>query len=284
MTGRPPSAPPRSPDCESCQRFFDAVAEFARLHAVKLYRLSFTLPAGVPVLPCLDHEAMLHEGIAPHAAAYIEDLESGGLHEVVCVPARRRIEVDVVSTVGEHTQESHARLLDRLGQRFPDHRIIVNGPSWLRGDRRVARACRAQVPLRDILVGEDFPSLHLALEQLRTIAALMEKQSRVASWSVRTVTAPILAVAGVISYQVLGTFTDTLGEVAVQWTQYLAVGTLGTAFLYFGLKAVHLTEMANRVWKRCSEYTLILKDRERNRRPAAGPPPGAVAAASETRP
>lgn len=277
MTGRPPSAPPRSPDCESCQRFFGIVAEFARLRAVKLYRLSFIPPAGVPVLPCLDHEAMLHEGISPHAAAYIEDLESGGLHEVVCVPARRSIEVDIVSTVGERTEESHAQLLDRLVNRFPDHRIVVNGPSWLRGDRRVARACRAQVPLRDVLVGEDFSSLHLALEQLRIIAALMEKQSRVASWSVRTVTGPMLAVAGVISYQVLGTLTDTLGEASVQWLQYLAVGTLGAAFLYLGLKAVHLTEMANRVWKRYSEYRLIVKGRERGRTRDTGTAPGRVA-------
>ena len=133
------------------------------------------------------------------------------------------------------------------------------------------------MPLRDVLVGEDFSSLHLALEQLRIIAALMEKQSRVASWSVRTVTGPMLAVAGVISYQVLGTLTDTLGEASVQWLQYLAVGTLGAAFLYLGLKAVHLTEMANRVWKRYSEYSLIVKGRERGRTRDTGTPPGRVA-------
>ena len=223
---------------------------------------------------------MLHEGISPHAALYIEDLESGGLHEVVCVPARRRIEVDIVSTVGEHTEESHGRLLDNLGQRFPDHTIVVNGPSWLRGDRRVARACRAQVPLRDILVSEDFLRLHRALEQLRTIGVLMEKQSRVASWSVRTVTGPMLAVAGVISYQVLGTMTDSLGEASVQWLQYLAVGTLGAVFLYVGLKAVHLTEMANRVWKRYSEYDLILKDRECGRARGTGEPSDTAASVS----
>ena len=31
-------------------------------------------------------------------------------------------------------------------------------------------------------------------------------------------------------------------------------------FLYYGLKAVQLTEMSNRVWKRTAEYNLILGD------------------------
>lgn len=252
-------------DCDSCRKFFAAISKFSRLHAVKLYRLTVDVPTSIPLLPCLDHEAMLHEGISPHAAAYIEDLQDGGLHEVVCVPSLHRIEVDIVSTSGEHTSESHTRLLDRLRVDFPGHRIVVNGPLWLRGDRRVARACRAQISLRDILAGEDFKQLHRSLGQLRTIGALMEKQSRVASWSVRTVTGPMLAVAGFISYQVLGTLTGQLGSMWVQWLQYVSVGTLGTVFLYLGLKAVHLTEMANRVWKRCSEYDLILNDRERNR-------------------
>ena len=252
-------------DCDSCRDFFSAISRFSRLHAVKLYRLTVDIPVSIPTLPCLDHEAMLHEGISPHAAAYIEDLQDGGLHEVVCVPSLRRIEVDIVSTSGEHTSESHMRLLECLKEYFKDHRIVINGPSWLRGDRRVARACRAQVSLRDILVGEDFTQLHRALGQLRTIGSLMEKQSRVASWSVRTVTGPMLAVAGFISYQILGTLTGQLGAMWVQWLQYLTVGTLGAVFLYLGLKAVHLTEMANRIWKRCAEYDLILNDRERNR-------------------
>ena len=263
------SGSPRSPDCIDCQRFFESVSEFARLHAVKLYRLSLELPDAMPSLPCLDHEAMLHEGISPHAAAYVEDFKTGGLHEVVCVPARRRIEIDVVSTTGEHSAESHDLLVGQLKERFPGYRVVVNGPSWLRGDRRVARACRSQVPLRDVLGGADFENLERSLEQLRTVGALMEKQSRVASWSVRTVTGPMLAVAGVISYQVLGTLTSALGEPWVQGLQYCVVGSLGGVFLYLGLKAVHLTEMANRVWKRYSEYSLILKDRSRQGRRVA---------------
>ena len=250
-------------DCDACERFLRAISEFARLHAIKLYRLPVKLPEGIPVLPCLDHEAMLHEGISPHAAMYIEDLDSGGLHEVVCVPARQRVEIDIVSTAGEHTAESHARLMQRLRERFPTYTIDVNGPSWLRGDRRVARASRAQIPLREVLVGADFERLGASLQRLRAIAALMEKQSRVASWSVRTVTGPLLAVAGFASYQVLGTLTGQIGADWVQWLRYATVGSLGTAFLYLGLKAVHLTEMANRIWKRGAEYGLILDERKR---------------------
>ena len=253
----------KTEECEACRRFFEVVSEFARLHAVKLYRLSVAPPEPVPLLPCLDHEAMLHEGIAPHAAAYIEDLDNGGLHEIVCVPASRRIEVDIVSTEGEHTAASHTPLMRLLRDRFPDHALQVNGPSWLRGDKRVARACRAQISLREVLVDGDFERLAAALERLRTIGGLMEKQSRVASWSVRTVTGPLLAFAGFATYQGLGALTGPIGAEWVQWLRVGTVGSLGTVFLYLGLKAVHLTAMASRVWKRGSEYGLILAERRR---------------------
>ena len=251
------------------------------MHAVKLYRLPAALPGGVPRLPCLDHEARLHEDISPHAAMYIEDLDSGGLHEVVWVPERRRIEIDIVSTADEHSPESHARLLQRLASGFPDHEIRVNGPSWLRGDRRVSRACRAQVSLREVLLGTEFERLGTALERLGTIGNLMEKESRVASWSVRTVTGPLLAVAGFLSYGALGLLTSLVGAGSVQGMRFVVVGGLGAVFLYLGLKAVHLTEMANRVWKRCAEYGLILAERRRIGRNGSEPamPAAAVSAA-----
>ena len=265
--GRPVAASVRAPapadDGAACREFLDALSAFARLHAVKMYRVSVPLPEAVPVLPCLDHEAKLHEGIPPHAAAYIEDIDGGGLHEVVCVPSRRRIEVDVVSTAGEHTEASHARLVERLRRRFPGCRIVIDGPSWLRGDRRVVRACRARVPLREILTGRDFPGLYRAVDELRIISSVMEKQSRVASWSVRTVTGPLLALGGFLSYQVLDLLTARIGSTAVQGLQYLIVGLLGAVFLYLGLKAVHLTEVSGRIWKRSAEYQSILRDRER---------------------
>ena len=247
------------------------MAEFAHLRGLKLYRLQVRLTTPVPSLPCLDHEAMLHEGIAPHAAAYVQDRETGELHEVVLIPSRNRVEIDTASTLHEHTDGGQERLVARLRVRFPDYTYAVNGLSWLRGDRRVARACRAQVTLRDVLLGADFDRVGRALDRLRTIGALMEKQSRVASWTVRTVTGPFLAVVGFVVYQGLGELAPEFGGRIVTILQALVVGTAGALFLYFGLKAVHLTEMANRVWKRAAEYGLIIA--ERRRLTMADPPP-----------
>ena len=254
---------PVSDDAETCRRFFAGVAEFAHLRAIKLYRLPVALSTPVLSLPCLDHEAMLHEGIAPHAAAYVEDRETHELHEIVLIPSRHRVEIDIVSTLHEHTDHGQERLLERLRERFPDFTHAVNGVSWLRGDRRVARACRAQVTLREVLLGDDFDRIARALDRLRIIGALMEKQSRVASWTVRTVTGPFLAVIGFLVYQGLGGLAPEIGDRTVTILQTLLVGTAGALFLYFGLKAVHLTEMANRIWKRVSEYGLIVAERRR---------------------
>ena len=250
-------------DGPTCLGFLTGVAEFVHLRAFKLYRLRVDLTPSVPSLPCLDHEAMLHEGIAPHAAAYVEDRETGELHEIVLIPSRQRVEIDMASTLHEHTDEGQERLLERLRERFPDYTYSVNRPSWLRGDRRVARACRAQVTLRDVLLGADFEQISTGLDRLRTIGTLMEKQSRVASWSVRTVTGPFLAVVGFLVYQGLGELVPEIGSGTVTLLQAMVVGSAGALFLYFGLKAVHLTEMANRVWKRTSEYGLIIRERRR---------------------
>ena len=54
-------------------KFFDTLQSVVRVLAIKLYRLRLERPPAVPMLPCLDHEAMLHEGIDPHAAAYVQD-------------------------------------------------------------------------------------------------------------------------------------------------------------------------------------------------------------------
>ena len=87
---------------EATTEFFTALSEFGTILCLKLYRIDVDPPAPVPRLPCLDHEAMLHDGIDPHAAAYVKDA-TGDLHEVVYVPAARRIDVDTVSTFGERT-------------------------------------------------------------------------------------------------------------------------------------------------------------------------------------
>jgi hypothetical protein len=231
--------------------------------AVKLYRLTLDPPRRVPTLPCLDHEAMLHQTVAPHAAAYVQDRNTGDLHEVVLIPAERRVEVDTVSTWDEATPQSREKLLGVIGQRLSGWQLKVKGPSLWRGERRVAEACRAQVKLRDVLLGDDFAAIKYDVDRLQTIGNLMEKQSRVASWGVRTVTGPLLAGAGVLSFLVLGRFTPTLGDAGVSFLRYAVVTLLGAVFLYYGLKAVQLTEMSNRVWKRTAEYNLILAERKR---------------------
>ena len=245
------------------RRLLDAAAGIGSILAIKLYRLRLDPVPPVPVLPCLDHEAMLHGDIAPHLAAYVQETGSGDLHELVFIPGARRIEIDTVSTWGECSPESRDRVVAALRHRFPDHAIRINGPSWWRGERRVAGACRAQVSLRDVLLGADTEALKSAIDRLQVVGALMEKQSRVASWGVRTVTGPLLAAAGVLTFLGLGALAPRLGETGVAVLRYGLVGLLGTVFLYYGLKAVQLTEMSNRVWKRTAEYNLILAERRR---------------------
>ena len=243
------------------QRFFATLSEIATPLALKLYRMRIELPVGVPTLPCLDHEAMLHEGIAPHAAAYVQE-PAGDLHEIVYIPDKRRIDVETVSTVGENSPEARERFVAALHRAFPDHRIRVVRASWMRGDRRVASACRAQVTLRDVLTGPDLDRTKVAVDRLQTISSLMEKESRVASWGARTVMTPLIALIGFLTYQIIGSLGDEFG-VWINPVRYAIIGLVGGFFMYYGLKAVHLTEMANRVWKRSAEYGLILSERRR---------------------
>ena len=245
------------------RQLIDALSGFGAVLAIKLYRLSRGDTPDLPTLPCLDHEAMLHSGIPPHTAAYVQETGSGDLHEVVWYPGTRRVQIDTVSTWGEHTAESRQRLMALVRERFPHHRLDVHGPSWWRGERRVAEACLAQVSLRDVLLGADVAAVSVRINRLQTIGSLMEKESRVASWGVRTVTGPLLAAAGVVTFLAVGSLASSLGAGAVTALQYAVVGLLGSVFLYYGLKAVQLTEMGNRVWKRTAEYSLILAERQR---------------------
>ena len=245
------------------QQLLETLADFGPILALKLYRLARADAPDVPIIPCLDHEAMLHEHVAPHAAAYVQEKSTGDLHEIVFVPSARRLEIDTVSTWGEHSPESHQRLVDLLRRRLPEYRLEVRGPSRWRGERRVANACLAQVSLRDVLLSADTASVRAGIERLQAVAGLMEKQSRVGSWGVRTATGPLLAAAGAITYLVLGEFHQSLGETALMVLRYTIIGLLGAAFLYYGLKAVQLTEMSTRVWKRTAEYNRILAERKR---------------------
>jgi hypothetical protein len=251
------------PTSAECQRALDMLGPFGSILTIKLYRVTLERPGAVPLIPCLDHEAMLHQTVAPHAAVYVQERASGDLHEVVFIPAERRVGIDTVSTWGESSDNSRGRLLSLLADTLPEYRIVIQGPSWWRGDRRVADTCRARISLRDVLLGTELDAMKTEIERLQTIGTLMEKESRVGSWAVRTITAPILASVGVVTYQVLGLFTGQLGETGVSTLRYLVISTLGALFLYYGLKAVHLTEMANRVWKRAAEYNLIVAERRR---------------------
>ena len=238
--------------------FLNALREIGDVLALKQYRVNIDPAPPIPILPCLDHEALLHEGIAPHLAAYVRD-RTGNLHEAVWIPKELRIDVDVASTMSENTPDSQARFVAALSQRFPDHQILVTPVSWLKGDRRVAHACRAQVTLRDVLTGSDLDRTKRAVDRLQIISGLMEKESRVASWGARTVMTPFLALVGLLIVWSLGVNAGAWWVVVTRYVLTLA----GVFLLYAGLKAVHLTEMANRVWKRSAEYGLILSERRR---------------------
>ena len=122
---------------------------------------------------------MLHQVIAPHAAAYLREAGSGELHELVFIPEERRIEVDTISTWEECSLDSHRRLLAYLTSHFSwGYRLLVRRPSQWRGARRVAAACRPQVALTEVLLDEDLEGVQADVERLQTVGALMEKQSR----------------------------------------------------------------------------------------------------------
>ena len=259
----PDSAPMAASIDQRPTDLLDRLAACGPVLAIKLYRLTLEPAPPLPTLPCLDHEAMLHENIAPHLAAYVQDGKTGDLHELVLVPSTRQIDIDTLSTWGDSSPESRARLTAALESAFSGWRVRVTSPSWWRGDIRVATACRAQVSVRDVLLSTDIEAVTDRIRRLQTIASLMEKQSRVASWGVRTVTGPLLPAAGVLAYFALGSLSAPLGDDVVLGLRYGVVSVLGAAFLYYGLKAVQLTEMSNRVWKRTAEYSLILSERQR---------------------
>jgi hypothetical protein len=242
--------------------FLDTLSGFCTVLSIKVYRMSQDGLPPVPTLPCLDHEAMLHEGIDPHIAAYTKDA-SDNLHEVVFIPAARRLDVEVASTMGECTKASQDAFMEELRRRFPGFAVKLSYPSRLRGEYRVVNACRAHVSLRDVLVGTDLDKTNQSIDRLQTISSLMEKQSRSASWGARTVMTPLIAVAGFITYEVLGTLAGSLDPSVLSVVRYVAITAVGSFFLYYGVKAVQLTEMANRVWKRSTEYHLILAERRR---------------------
>ncbi len=245
---------------DTCRRFLDTLAQEHRLICTKSYRLE--LPPHLPVIPCLDHEAQLQGNPPPHLSVYLED-PSGEFHEVGFVPGERRVSLDVASTLAETSAEAREQLVVRLRKLFPEYTVVEQPPSLVRGDAWVAKVVRAQVRLRDVLVGDDAASVRYKLEHLRAIADLMEKESRVSSWGIRTMTPLLLGGAGVGSYMFLGLFDKSLTPWQVMNLRYTALTLLGGAFMYIGMKAVYLTSLGTRVWKRATEYRLILDARQR---------------------
>src|SRR5215510_8157872 len=96
-----------APELGDGHLFLNALREIGEVLALKQYRVNIDPAPPIPILPCLDHEALLHEGIAPHLAAYVCD-HTGHLHEAVWIPKELRIDIDVASTMGEDTPESQA--------------------------------------------------------------------------------------------------------------------------------------------------------------------------------
>lgn len=254
--------PQTTTDAADAQSFIDALAPLCTVLAIKLYRMRLEREVRVPVLPCLDHEAMLHDAVAPHVAAYVQDAQ-GELHELVYTPAAGRIDLEIASTIGECTPATQTVLMAELARRYPQCSVRPAQPSRLRGDYRVMNACRGQVTLREVLLGDDLDRTKASIDRLQVISSLMEKQSRSASWGARTVMTPLIAVAGFLTYEVLGTLGGSLSPAAISAIRYVVVTLVGGVFLYYGVKAVQLTEMANRVWKRSAEYSLILGERRK---------------------
>lgn len=250
-------------DDRACLAFIETLAPHYRLFCAKAYRVDLT-SSGLPLIPCLDHEAQMQGTAPPHVSVYLEDA-AGELHEIGLVPSAKRVTVDVASTIAETAPEARERMIQALRVLFPAESIDVQSPSLVRGDRRVAQVVRSQIRLRDVLAGQpESPSIRWKLEKLRAIADLMEKESRVSSWGVRTLTPMVLGAAGVASYTVLGWFDGRFGAGTIELLRYGALTSLGGAFMVVGLKAVHLTEMGTRVWKRATEYKLILDARQKN--------------------
>ena len=100
------------------------------------------------------------------AAAYVEDRESGELYEIVLTPSKRRIEIDLASTLHEHTlagagavARAVARAISGI-QLSSQYRVLVARRS-AGGAARVVR--RSQ--LREVLTGTEFDHISVALDR-----------------------------------------------------------------------------------------------------------------------
>lgn len=253
---------PTREDDQACLRFLETLGTHCRVLCVKTYRVSLELP-DIALIPCLDHEAALRGRPAPHISVYVKDAQ-GEFHELAYTPSEGSVIIDCASTLAETAPADRQRFLAQLQSDFPALAVSQTRPSFTRGDRRVANVVRAQLRLSEVLEGDNEDQLRWKLERLRAVADFMEKHSRATSWGVRTLTPPLLTGASVGSYLLIGLLGDGLLEPGlVEALRYIALTVLGIGFLWWGMKAVHLTEMGSRVWKRSTEYKLILEARKR---------------------
>jgi hypothetical protein len=73
VTAPKPWGPASAGSAADVQRALDALQAFGSTLSIKLYRVHLDPPPPVPVIPCLDHEAMLHQNVPPHVAAYLQE-------------------------------------------------------------------------------------------------------------------------------------------------------------------------------------------------------------------
>jgi hypothetical protein len=247
----------------ACRLFITLLARDHELLAVKSYRVALRAPLELPIIPCLDHEATIHERTDPHISVYLRDRRDA-LHELTYYPEQCRIVLPSDSTLGDYDERARRELHQRLVQLFPECRFTSQRLSWLRADRRVAQTTQAHAPLREVLLAPDLERIDEALRRLSVIATLIEKNSRVSSWSVRTAYSPLVAAFGLVLYLALhGAAGELLSASGRELTRYGLLAAFGALLVYFGLRAVHLTQIGARLWKRAEEYRLIVQSRRR---------------------
>jgi|GEM_PF-1619253 hypothetical protein len=252
--------------------FVDVLKTQYNVLSLKTYRIPLTLDDGsIPITPCLSHEAQLHEHDLPHVGGYVQHCETGRLMGLVYVPLMRRIIVEEESPDAEH---EITEICTFLRLRFPEHDVRV---ARLRAYSAYVRArvvAEAHLPIIDVLTSDDYEPVQMHLSQLNGIAVLMEKESRVSSWGIRTAYAPL---AAAVAFVLILLFpSKAAGVTEYEWLDWMRIVLLllfGASFLYYGLKAVQLTKTATRLNKRIREYEFVLDWRARVQRrvTATGP-------------
>ena len=238
------------------QLFFDVMLSQYNLLSLKTFRIDLPRCNGLPCTPCLSHEVQLHAHDVPHVGGYVQDRETGALMGVVYVPLMRQIIVEEETVGTEREMESCQRFLQI---RFPEHDVRVTRLKNNSAYNRARDVAEAHLPLLDVLTEIEHEPLRIQLAQLNGIATLMEKESRVTSWGMRTAYAPLAAAIAFVLVLVFPSQATGLSDFAwMDWMRLALLLLFGGGFLYYGLKAVQLTKTATRLNKRIREYEFVL--------------------------